>query len=600
MTISRVLHSQRSRTSLALFVALLSMLGFGAASASTASASQSAWWHLMYHPRPTALQAGGEGTLTLVATNMGYGKLEAVANPVEIKAELPAGFKATEMTGVAEEHAGAAYGGPVKCEVKSLSCEFVGALVPYGLMEVEIKVKIAAGTPSGENEEFEVSGGNAPGANIKRPVVLGRPAVSGVQSYELNPEEEGGRADTQAGSHPFQYTTSIILNENSEGEPVALAKDLHFKQPAGFFGNPSAFKTCSLGAFTNLYQNAWPVGCPAESAVGVAKVWVHGVFADHSARLAVYTVPVYLLEPSHGEPARFGFTVEGSPVFLDTSVRTGGDYGITVNVLNLTQLIAFSGSIVTIWGVPGDPRHDDTRDYNCLNGLQRGSSYANGPCEPLGQEYPPPFLSMPTSCTGPLQSSVEVDSWKEPSVLTGIGTSEPMAAQDGCNRLPFTPFVEVAPDGQAGSTPTGLTVGIKVPQDVDLASEGLAEATVKNTTVTLPEGVSLAAGGADGLESCAEEQVGLDNDVLPSCPECGEDRDGDDHDAAAAEPAGRRGVPGAAEREPVRVARRAVSRRAGPGLGSADQARGGSRTEPCDRPARLDVQRTPRSCHLKI
>jgi len=47
-----------------------------------------------------------------------------------------------------------------------------------------------------------------------------------------------------------------------------------------------------------------------------------------------------------------------------------------------------------------------------------------------------------------------------------------MLALDGCNRLPFTPSISVTPDGQAGSTPTGLTVGVHVPQDLVLNPTG--------------------------------------------------------------------------------------------------------------------------------
>jgi hypothetical protein len=499
---------------------LVPALAFFAFAATPAFAG-SAWWHVTSFSRPTALNAGGEGKLMLVATNVGYGNLNAEKVPVSISDALPPGFEAKVISGYSREF-GDNYGsgGSVPCELSSLSCSFAGALVPYESIEVEVTVRVQPGVQSGETNEFTVSGGEVPSARIARPVVLGKAAASGVASYELDPEEEGGQADTQAGSHPFQYTTSITLNENAEGDPVALTKDLHFKQPAGFFGNPSHFQDCTLQQFSAIHDSEFNE-CPLATVVGVAKVWIHANGYINFTPTEAFTVPVFILEPSYGEPARFGFVVEGSPVFLDTSVRTGGDYGITVNVVNLTQLVSFEGSLVSIWGVPGDLRHDPTRGTTCLLGSHGygGGASLLGPCVGLGQQFPPPLLSMPTSCTGPLQSSVTVDSWQEPAVLTGIGTSEPMQAQDGCNRLPFSPSIQVSPDGQQGSTPTGLTVGIHVPQDVDLASEGLAEATVKNTTVTLPEGVSLAAGAADGLQACSLEQIGLETAAEASCPD---------------------------------------------------------------------------------
>jgi hypothetical protein len=94
-----------------------------------------------------------------------------------------------------------------------------------------------------------------------------------------------------------------------------------------------------------------------------------------------------------------------------------------------------------------------------------------------------------------------------------------MPTLDGCNRLPFAPTISVAPDGQAGSTPTGLTVGVHVPQDLSLNPTGLAEANVKDTTVALPAGVALNPAAADGLMACSEVQVSLEVDSQGSCPE---------------------------------------------------------------------------------
>ncbi len=118
---------------------------------------------------------------------------------------------------------------------------------------------------------------------------------------------------------------------------------------------------------------------------------------------------------------------------------------------------------------------------------------------------------MPTSCTGPLQSSVRADSWLEPgNVLPPVGTAEPLQSLDGCNSLPFNASLEVAPDVQQASSPSGLTVKVHVPQEVSLDGEALAATNVRDTTVALPEGVVTNPAGANGLEACSETQIGYE------------------------------------------------------------------------------------------
>ena len=55
-------------------------------------------------------------------------------------------------------------------------------------------------------------------------------------------------------------------------------------------------------------------------------------------------------------------------IYLDTSVRTGEDYGVNVSVTHASNAVELLGSDVTIWGVPGDPRHDKSRGWQCLLG----------------------------------------------------------------------------------------------------------------------------------------------------------------------------------------------------------------------------------------
>ncbi len=487
-----------------------------------------------------------DGQIVVTAANLGDADVNGEApHQVKILDKLPPGLEAVSIEGVAEAQTAEAEHRPVECSLSSLTCTFGGTLnrvnekgetevlgprtlPPYRRIEILIGVK--AGASSGEANEASVSGGEAPSASVRRRVAVGaEPAGFGVEDYELSSEQEGGALDTQAGSHPFQQTTTITLNQSAEQtkegllpQPVVLTKDLNFKWPAGLIGNPTPFPRCTLAQFSLIHsEHSTPATeCPPQTAVGVARILgnLPSPSGAKGGERFEEVVPLFNLEPSVGEPARFGFSVEETPVFIDTSVRSGGDYGITVNVDNIVQTLGFVSSQVTVWGVPGDPRHDNARGYGCLFralGITTGVS----PCNPSEQLHPPPFLSMPTSCprnpsTGkpePLYTSVEGDSWEEPKPagqqLSFPG--EPMQALDGCNTLPFSPEIKVTPDGQQASKPTGLDVDVHVPQEGQLNPEGDAQSNIKDITVKLPAGVAINPSNGDGLQACSEGLVGF-------------------------------------------------------------------------------------------
>jgi hypothetical protein len=458
-----------------------------------------------------------DGEIIVTAANLGDASVDGETSPVQIADKLPAGLRATGIEVLAGS-LGEDELGPVECSLEALTCTFKGVLPAYDQIEVKISV-VVEGAVSGEQNEVSVSGGEATSVTIERPVSIGAGSVFGAEAYEMTPEEEGGATDTQAGSHMFQLTTTFTLNQTADAKPVQLAKDLHFKLPAGLVGNPTPFPRCTLAQFNTISHSETGLNeCPANTAIGVAIITINNAAVGSGHGADTFTVPVFNVEPSLGEPARFGFELPRAPVFLDTAVRTGGDYGVTVNVNNITQTAAFIKSEVTFWGVPGDSRHDQQRGWTCLFDA-RNPGLAQ-PCNPSGEVHPPPLLALPTSCSGgPLQTSVEADSWASAGSFQSYDLTDPMPMLDGCNRLPFGPTISVAPDGQAGSTPTGLTVGVHVPQDGSLNASGLSEADVKDTTVALPAGVALNPAAADGLQACSEAHVALNTNGPALCPE---------------------------------------------------------------------------------
>jgi hypothetical protein len=471
-------------------------------------------------------QGSPDGEVVAFAENLGDEPVDGSGTPVSIVDTLPEHVRAVGVVATQPLEGSINTIATVPCALESqsrVSCSLTGALPPYGQIEVRIAVDLEPGAVTGEENTVSVSGGQARAASLKRPLTFSGAATPfGVEDYELVNEAAGGASDTQAGSHPFQQTTTIDLNQEADANPLetvnhkpkvdaaGLAKDLSFKWPAGLIGNPTPVARCTIAQFLTVNGGSGDEdACPADTAVGVASVTVNEPFF---IGFATFTVPLFNLEPLVGEPARFGFDIPeaDAPVYIDPAIRTGSDYGITVNTDSVTETASFLSARVTVWGVPGAPEHASTRGWGCLYESSRIPKEARSACEPPRESRPAPFLSLPTSCTGASVSTVEGDSWEqaEPRRLEPLG-SFLMPALDGCNQLPFSPELRVSPDGGQASKPSGLNVDVHVPQEGQLNAAGLAQSNIKDIKVTLPEGVTVNPAGADGLEACSEGLVGF-------------------------------------------------------------------------------------------
>ena len=213
-----------------------------------------------------------DGQIILLAQNRGD---EWTKGQITIADKLPKGLEAVEIEGLSGEGPGLFNRGAVTCSLKSLSCKY-GELVynagtgpprhglpedlpPFEGVEVRIAVRVLPGASSGEIDTATVSGGGAAKATTaSHPIEINGQEKFGVDDYQLIPENADGSIDTQAGSHPFQLT-SIVMLDTQEPEPqgprpVRLPKDMITELPAGLVGNPTPFPQCTDQQFDNLVE----------------------------------------------------------------------------------------------------------------------------------------------------------------------------------------------------------------------------------------------------------------------------------------------------------------------------------------------------------
>jgi hypothetical protein len=497
-----------------LLAVLASAAALCFAASGLAHAAQTPLLRIGDEASPTNLPPGGAGQITVLLSNLGDAPLNGMISPINTSIKLPAGLTATRIEG---ETIG---GVPSQCALTTLQCSSKGVVNPYErfFINMTVKVEEPLGTLTSLPIEVSAEGGGAAKSTRTLPVrVSNEPSPYGVQDYEVSALSENGTPATQAGEEPFQLTTTLTMNQTGQAsvrQPVELPKDLTFHLPAGLVGNPNAETQCTM---TDFFARVFETNlCPPTSVVGVATL-----VANEPKFLHVFSksAPVFNLVPAQGEPARFGFSVGSRvPIVIDTSVRSGRDYGVDVTVQNATEVAGLLSSQVTFWGVPGDPRHNNARGWECVEGSHYASQVGR-PCPATSAEPEEPFLTLPSSCaTNPQEEPVsfpmETDSWAHPGSVLGteyawMSEEGQLLGFEGCDRLPFNPSIDVTPEQHTAATPTGLAVDVNVPQQTTLEAGKLAEADVRDTTVTLPEGVELSPSAANGLEGCTEEQVGF-------------------------------------------------------------------------------------------
>jgi hypothetical protein len=339
-----------------------------------------------------------------------------------------------------------------------------------------------SGVVPGSLYHFRLVVSNANGASHSGGLFATASVGFGFKQFEVSFLNQDGTPDVQAGSHPYKMVTNIVFNTQVVPKsadnlryvalPAGNAKDVAVHLPPGFYGDPDAtVKKCTL-------QELVPGGlgdiCPPESEVGTLE-------SEHNEgpglpRPTVDGKRLVSVVPPPGVAFQMAAKILVPDAFINVGVPAGGDSGVVAVSEGIPGTVPVFRATTTIFGVP-----------------------------PVGATKP--LLTLPTSCNGPLTSTISGDSYQDAGHFASASSVAP--GMSNCAPLVFPPAITVAPDVPAASSSSGLTVGVHVSQKAALNPGGLAESALRDTTVVLPAGVAINPAGGDGLQSCSEGLAGF-------------------------------------------------------------------------------------------
>ncbi len=329
--------------------------------------------------------------------------------------------------------------------------------------------------------------------------------------FEVIPGSFHFRSSSDQAAAHSDWITEFDFAHTSEDETYGDLRDTVVNLPAGFDANNTAVPTCTNAQLLEgaTVQAAVP-HCPPASAVGTISL-------DFGRERI--TVPIFNMQvTSFGVTAQLGFLVFTNPNILTVRVRPG-DTGLTVTSIDTPPVGEIRDISVTIWGVPAAEEHDLERQQACHQiGTEKTCANLSG--GPVAANVPvKPFLSNPTSC-GSFTASMKADSWEEPENWSEASDME-VGPIEECERVPFEPSIEVQPSTRSAESPTGLEVSLVVPQTWE-SPYTIATANLRDTKVTLPEGMTANPSLAAGLGSCTPAQYEAEtSSSLPGegCPQ---------------------------------------------------------------------------------
>jgi uncharacterized repeat protein (TIGR01451 family) len=537
------------------------------------AAAASPAWRLVDQAVPAAVPAGGNGFFTLQVQNIGNQSSDG--SPVIVTDHLPPGLTATAAYGLEYSTHGnltsrqegnwncsgagtptvtcvnnpeVVFHFPVDRGLKAFQptfyngwglnnagCSAAGAIECFSQegggnlpetpeqeafrtmpLPIAIAYTLAPGATGLLSDDATLAGGGAPapaGDHSTVEVSASAPPF-GAQNARVYAINADGSPDTQAGSHPYAVTAVLKLNggEESEKNGAGALRSVHAELPSGLIGNPMAYPRCPQQLFEESRE--WgESACPIDTQVGALTILFIGQEFSN--------VPIYSIDPSHGEAALFAGAVKNFLVHINVHVSSGPGHRITLDGTDIPYGLPISFADVTFWGTPSDPSHDRLRGLNA----------------PKSSDAPlKPFLTLPTQCGVTMPFSFSFTRWErgyggEPLPEDGPVSVGPIGTElgdelgnpvtlSGCSKLEYTPSIEARSTSTSADSPTGFEGDYKTPAAAhEEHPEQLAEGELKNMELTLPAGVTVNPSSANGLGVCSEAQIALGAAGAGECPE---------------------------------------------------------------------------------
>ncbi len=321
----------------------------------------------------------------------------------------------------------------------------------------------------------------------------------------------------EAAGHPPKGFTQFIVNhepnptiplgpEVPEGNIRTVRVDL----PTGLTVNPQATPQCDLDPGQSPADCA---GLAPLSKVGVSEIVATNALTGISA--PPLKADVYNIVPEEGEPARFGFSLADSDIFLEADVAWEGDYHeyFTIHAHKLevppipAELARVAKNRLTFDGDAGDGTFITTPP-TCFGPAVPGQPFEHVYSTLLrADSFEKPEPNFPNG-------SPFVES-KIPRMPPAFETSP-----KNCDDIPFEPSIDVDPNTGQTDSPAGAIVTVTLPEIKNPLKDEESKATshVRSARVTLPAGMGLNPSAANGLVACTDAEFGKGTRNPVACP----------------------------------------------------------------------------------